>query len=447
MLESGESSDENWVDEGRAEERGQTSQTGSLERIKGTSGEIVPAECPFFLPAIRCGTRSGLARQGTPCEAGSASVPAEASMTTLRLPALVDVHVHLREPGGEHKEDLTSGTAAALAGGVTVVLDMPNNYPPVVDGSTLAAKQRAATEKVLCDVGFYLGATATNATEAAGLADQAAGLKIYLDQTYGPLRIHDPSAAPGNGLAALLRHFRTWPSHRPIAVHAEGLSMAVAVGLARSFGRKLHLCHVSLASEIALIRAAKRSGAALSCEVTPHHLFLTETDAQRLGPFGHMKPALASAADVAALWDNLDVVDCIATDHAPHTRAEKEGASPPPGVPGLETTLPLLLTAVAEGRLSQERLVELVHDAPRRIFRLPVQPETWIDIDPDARYTLASGDLHTRCGWTPFEGMSVRGRLRRVMLRGQPAFEDGRIAVQPGFGRTIAPLPWRDGIH
>ncbi|MFN2291655.1 MAG: amidohydrolase family protein [Anaerolineae bacterium] len=361
-------------------------------------------------------------------------------MTALRLPGLIDVHVHLREPGGEHKEDLTSGTAAALAGGVTMVLDMPNNNPPVIDAGTLASKRRAAGRKALCDVGFYAGATVANAAEVAGLADEAAGLKIYLDQTYGPLRIHDPSGG-GNGLAALLSHFRTWPANRPIAVHAEGLSMAMAIGLARSFGRKLHLCHVSLASEIALIRAAKRSGAALSCEVTPHHLFLTEKDAQRLGPLGHMKPPLASAADVAALWDNLDVVDCIATDHAPHTRAEKEGASPPPGVPGLETTLPLLWTAVVEGRLSQARLVELVHDSPRRIFDLPIQSDTWIEIDPEARYTLGSQDLHTRCGWTPFEGVPVQGRVRRVTLRGQTAVEDGHITVQPGFGRPVAPLP------
>ncbi|MCL7455009.1 MAG: amidohydrolase family protein [Anaerolineae bacterium] len=360
-------------------------------------------------------------------------------MTTLRLPGLIDVHVHLREPGGEHKEDLTSGTAAALAGGVTTVLDMPNNYPPVTGSSTLESKRRAAAGKALCDVGFYVGATATNAAEAAGLAGQAAGLKIYLDETYGPLRIQDPSAPAGHGLAALLGHFSTWPADRPIAVHAEGLSMAIAIGLARTFGRKLHVCHVSLASEIALIRAAKRSGARVSCEVTPHHLFLTEDDERRLGALGQMKPALASAADMAALWDNLDVVDCIATDHAPHTLAEKQGDSPPPGVPGLETMLPLLLTAVAQGRLTQARLVELAYQAPRRIFGLAAQADTWLDIDPDARYSLGSRELHTRCGWTPFEGMSVQGRLRRVVLRGETVFEDGRIAARPGSGRPIVP--------
>lgn len=368
-------------------------------------------------------------------------------MTTLRLPGLIDVHVHLREPGGEHKEDLTSGTAAALAGGVTTVLDMPNNYPPVAGAGALASKQRLAANKVLCDIGFYLGATAANAAEAASLAGQVAGLKIYLDQTYGPLRIHDPCAPAGRSLTVLLSHFRTWPAHRPIAVHAEGPSAAMAIGLARSFGRKLHLCHVSLASEIALIRAAKRSGAELSCEVTPHHLFLTEDDAQRLGPLGQMKPSLGSAADVAALWDNLDVVDCVATDHAPHTRAEKGGDSPPPGVPGLETMLPLLLTAVAEGRLSRQRLTELAYEAPRRIFGLPAQEETWIEVDPDVRHTLGSQGMQSRCGWTPFEGMPVQGRLRRVVLRGETAFEEGQITVPPGFGRLIAAPGLMDRIQ
>jgi carbamoyl-phosphate synthase/aspartate carbamoyltransferase/dihydroorotase len=280
-------------------------------------------------------------------------------------------------------------------------------------------------------VGFYVGATETNALEAAGLAGQAVGLKIYLDQTYGPLRMRN--------LAALLAHFRAWPAKRPIAVHAEGLSAAIAIGLARSFGRRLHLCHVSLAEEIALVRAAKGSGAALTCEVTPHHLFLTDADARRLGPYGEMKPPLASEADRAALWANLDVVDCIATDHAPHARAEKEGEAPPPGVPGLETMLPLLLTAVAEGRLTVERLVELTHEAPRRIFALPAQRDTWVEVDPEARYTLSGRELHTRCGWTPFEGWPVQGRVRRVALHGWVVMEDGHIRTEPGAGRVIGP--------
>jgi len=353
-------------------------------------------------------------------------------MPALRLPGLIDAHVHLREPGGDHKEDITSGTAAALAGGVTMVLDMPNTFPPLVDAQALALKQELVERGALCDVGLYVGATESNASEAAALGGHAAGLKIYLDQTYGPLRLRN--------LAALVAHFRVWPASRPIAVHAEGLSVAMAIGLARSFSRRLHLCHVSRADEIALIRAAKESGAALTCEVTPHHLLLSEADAQRLGPYGSMKPPLASTDDVSALWANLGVVDCIATDHAPHTRAEKEAESPPPGVPGLETMLPLLLTSVAEGRLTLERLVQLTHEAPRRIFALPLQPHTRVEVDPDARFTLSHKNLHTKCAWTPFEGMAVQGRIRRVVLRGQTAFEEGEIRVVPGFGRAIKPV-------
>jgi dihydroorotase-like cyclic amidohydrolase len=379
---------------------------------RAPAGEPSPAECPFFLP-----------RQGPRGQRGSVNI--------LNLPGLIDVHVHLREPGGEHKEDMSSGSAAALAGGVTLVLDMPNTSPPIVDQQTLALKQRLAGRQALCDMGFYIGATEGNAPGAASLAGQAVGLKIYLDQTYGPLRM-------GN-LAALLSHFRTWPAGRPIAVHAEGLSVAMAIGLARSFRRQLHLCHVSRADEIALIRAAKRSGAALTCEVTPHHLFLTKDDGRRLGAYGAMQPPLATAADVAALWANLEVIDCIATDHAPHTRTEKEAEFPPPGVPGLETMLPLLLTAVTEGRLTLERLVQLTHEAPRRVFALPAQPNTHVEVDADTRFTLGNEGLYTKCGWTPFEGMRVQGRVLRVILRGRVVYDEGRILARPGDGKVIEP--------
>jgi dihydroorotase len=152
-----------------------------------------------------------------------------------------------------------------------------------------------------------------------------------------------------------------------------------------------------------------------------------------------MTPPLATEGDRAALWANLDVIDCIATDHAPHTQAEKEGITPPPGVPGLETMLPLLLTAVAEGRLTLERVAQLTHDAPLRIFGLAEPGECWVEVDPDVRHTLSSAGLVTRCGWTPFEGMPVVGKVRRVTLRGQTAFE-GQVRVRPGFGKVVVPM-------
>jgi dihydroorotase len=353
-------------------------------------------------------------------------------MATNRLPGLIDVHVHLREPGGELKENMTSGTAAALAGGVTLVLDMPNTQPPLVGIEVLKHKRALAAQHALCDVGSYIGATEANAAHAASLADQVPGLKIYLDDTYGPLRMRS--------LPALIAHFRSWPAARPIAVHAEGLSAAMAIGLAQSFGKRLHLCHVSRADEIALVRAAKEAGAALTCEVTPHHLFLTDADARILGPYGAMRPPLATQSDVAALWDNLDIVDCIATDHAPHTRDEKEGMAAPPGVPGLETMLPLLLTAVSEGRLTLERVVELTCENPRRIFGLPVQTDTRVGVELNTRYAIEAENLQTKCGWTPFEGMPVQGKVVEVVLRGQTAYKEGAILVTPGYGRFVMPV-------
>jgi dihydroorotase-like cyclic amidohydrolase len=247
-------------------------------------------------------------------------------MATLRLPGAADIHVHLRDPGETHKEDFASGTAAALAGGVVTVLAMPNTRPPLIDAAAFREAVRRARALARCEVGLFLGGTADNAAEAAALARQAAGLKLYLDATYGPLRLE--------GLAALLRHFEAWPGHRPIAVHAEGRTVAMVIGLAALFRQPVHFCHISRREEILLIRRAKERGLPITCEVTPHHLFLTEEDLPRLGPFGQMRPPLASRADQETLWANLAIVDAVATDHAPHTIAEKRGGEPTPGRAG-----------------------------------------------------------------------------------------------------------------
>ncbi len=344
--------------------------------------------------------------------------------TLTRLPGLADVHVHLRVPGGEHKEDFSTGTAAAVAGGFTTVLAMPNTTPPLTTCETLHIVQQQARAEALCDVHFYAGASPDHLDELPALARETVGLKIYANQTYGPLRI--------DNLATLLRCFQTWSHGKPIAMHAEGRTIAVGIGLAAAFEQRVHFCHISRADEIALIAAAKARGLPVTCEVTPHHLFLTEADAARLGPFGDMRPRLATSADVDALWAHINAtIDCIATDHAPHTRAEKlepkRGSDAPPGVPGLETALPLLLTAVAEGRLTLTRLTELMAHNPRRIFGLPEQPETWIEVDLDAAYTLSDEGLHTKCGWSPFSRIAVRGKVERVTLYGALIFEDGAL--------------------
>lgn len=348
----------------------------------------------------------------------------------MKLPGLIDPHVHLREPGATHKEDWDTGTAAALAGGFTTVLAMPNTQPPITGNKTLTTSLATARQKARCDYAQYLGADADNVAELVTLAPRAAGLKMYLDQTYGPLRLDD--------MTLWMAHFAAWPTHLPIVAHAEGRSLAAVILIAALIDRPLHLAHVSLREEILLIRAVKEKGLKVTCEVSPHHLLLTREDTTSLGAGrSEVRPPLATLADQEALWKNLDVIDCFASDHAPHTLDEKDGPSPPPGFPGLETALPLLWTAVCEGRLSEDDLVNRMCNNPRLIFGLPEQPETWVEFDPDLEWEIRGNNIHSRCAWTPFEGWQVRGKVRRVVLRGREVYRDGKVLATPGFGRNV----------
>ena len=358
----------------------------------------------------------------------------------LKLPGLIDPHVHLREPGAIHKEDYDTGTSAALAGGITMLLAMPNTQPPIFDEATLGDVLATASRKARCDYAQYLGAGPENAAEAARLAPKAAALKMYLDSTFGQLRLDD--------MTLWMEHFRLWPGRTPIVTHSESRSMAAALWMAQMFDKPIHIAHISLREEVLLIKAAKQHGVRVTCEVCPHHLFLAEgglplssaggccEDGLQAGRV-EVRPRLATREDAEALWQNLDVIDCFATDHAPHTLAEKDGANPPPGFPGLETILPLLLTAVAERRLTLDDLIQKMHTNPRRIFNLPEQPETWVEVDEQSVYEIKASEMHSRCGWTPFEGWQVKGRVTRVVLRGREAFNHGQILVEPGFGRNI----------
>jgi carbamoyl-phosphate synthase/aspartate carbamoyltransferase/dihydroorotase len=346
------------------------------------------------------------------------------------IPGLIDVHVHLREPGATHKEDWDSGTASALAGGVTTVLAMPNTTPSITTTHAFQLAQKAAKTKARCDYGQYLGAGPANSQEIAQLAEQAAGLKMYLDSTFGDLRLDE--------MTLWTQHFKDWPKDAPIAVHAEQRTLAAAILMASLYKRSIHICHVSREEEILVIKKAKEQGIPVTCEVAPHHLFLSEEDISSLG-FGRseVRPILATKEDQAALWENLDVIDCFATDHAPHTLEEKDSDYPPPGFPGLETALPLLLNAVREGRLTLEDIVSRMYTNPKTIFGLPDQPETYVEIDLSAKWEIKAANLHSRCGWTPFDGFQVQGRVTQVVLRGQEAFTDGQILAQPGYGHSV----------
>jgi carbamoyl-phosphate synthase/aspartate carbamoyltransferase/dihydroorotase len=352
----------------------------------------------------------------------------------LKLPGLIDPHVHVREPGQTHKEDWDTATQSALAGGVTMILAMPNTKPPIFDASTLDLALGAAKRNARCDYAQFIGAGPDNAEVAASLADKSAGLKMYLDSTFGELRLDD--------MTLWMPHFAKFPKDYPIVLHSEARTMAAGILFAAIYDRPVHIAHISLKEEVLLIKAAKERGIKVTCEVCPHHLFMVSqvTDEERgKKKEGRMevRPRLATQKDVDALWENLDVIDCFATDHAPHTVVEKDSETPPPGFPGLETLLPLLLTAVNVKRLTLNVLIEKMVTNPRRIFNLPEQPETWVEVDENAEYKIHAADLHSRCGWTPFEGWKVKGRVTRVVLRGREAFKDGKILAEPGYGQNV----------
>jgi carbamoyl-phosphate synthase/aspartate carbamoyltransferase/dihydroorotase len=351
----------------------------------------------------------------------------------IKLPGLIDPHVHLREPGATHKEDWDTGTCAALAGGFSMVLAMPNTKPPIFDSETLDLALQAAGQKARCDYAQYVGAGPDNAQAAADLAPQAAALKMYLDMTFGQLRLDD--------MTLWGPHFEKYPKAFPIVVHAESRSMAAAMLFSALHDRPIHIAHISLKEEVLLIKAAKERGLKVTCEVCPQHLFLTKDDIPAISKGnmgrGEVRPRLATKEDAAALWENMGVIDCFATDHAPHTLEEKDSENPPPGFPGLETALPLLLTAVSEGRLSFPDLIARMHTNPRKIFNLPEQPETWVEVDENAEYEIRAADQFSRCGWTPFEGRKVKGRVSKVVLRGREAYRDGKILVEAGYGKNV----------
>lgn len=349
----------------------------------------------------------------------------------IKLPGLIDVHVHLREPGATQKEDFTTGTKAAIAGGFTQVLDMPNNPISTISPQALEQKIKLARGRVYCDVGFHFGASSESVQYFPEVADKVWGLKVYMNQTTGDLLMSDEKV--------LESVFSSWPENKPLMVHAEGETLKKAIALAKKFKKRLHVCHVSLKEEIELIKNAKQGGQAISCEVTCHHLFLKDTDLEKLGSYGMMKPPLESEADQKALWEAIydRTIDIVASDHAPHTKEEKAGEKPMFGVPGLETTLPLLLTAVNEGRLTIERLIELTYTNPKKIFSLPTQENTYVEVDMEESYVIDNESLQTKCGWTPFAGMKVTGKVKKVVLRGQLVY-DGQNIFGP-YGQILYP--------
>lgn len=352
-------------------------------------------------------------------------------MGKLILPGLIDSHVHLRDPGQTNKEDFYTGTCAAIAGGFTTILDMPNNKTPITTLDKLNKKIKIAKEKIVCDVGFYFGSMGDNLSEFKKVnppaGGKALGLKLYLNQTTGNFLINK---------TVLEKTFISW-GKKPILAHAEDNMLSVVIELIKKLGNKIHVCHISTMSDLKQIIKAKKNNLPITCGVTPHHLFLTGKDVEKLGPFGLMKPSLKSKRDQDFLWKNLKYIDVVESDHAPHTIGEKRGEVSPYGVPGLETNLPLLLTAASQNRLKIEDIVRLCHTNPAKIFGIKIDPQTKIEINLNTKYFILNTSQHTKCHWTPFNNWEVQGQVEKVFIRGKKVFENGKILAKKGSGKVI----------
>lgn len=394
------------------------------------------------------------------------------------FPLLIDCHVHFREPGLTHKATMETEATAALAGGVGLVCEMPNTIPPTVTIAALADKVRTAEKVDHCIIKFYFGVTeaahlftlrdlwTSDSLELRRLKRHCCGVKLYLDHSTGDQKVDGgiveeifqtcselkiPLIAhcedPDMNAAAKQKVVETQNlASLPISAHSamrppesEETSIREAIAMAKKTGAALHIAHLSTKGGVDLVRKAKKEGLPITCEVAPHHLFLTVDDYKTLGTLGKMNPPLRTADHRDALWAGIadGTVDCVSTDHAPHTLEEKKSGAPldaPSGVPGVETMLPLLLSCVAKKfphpnsplttnhyPLTYADILRLCFTNPNRLFSLgasPILPKSQariVIVDPEAAWTIAGGDLHYKCGWTPYEHWNVTGKVTQVI--------------------------------
>lgn len=374
------------------------------------------------------------------------------------LPGVIDSQVHFREPGLEHKEDLESGSKAAVLGGITAVFEMPNTSPNTDTADRVADKLRRAHHRMFCDHAFYVGATGTNAAELAELEriPGTAGVKIFMGASTGDLLVaeDEPLArvlASGSRRVAihaedeprmqarLNERVEGDPSSHPVWRDDESAMLATQriLSLARAARRPVHILHISTPAEFEVI-AQHRDIA--TCEVTPQHLTLAGEEAYpSLGTFAQMNPPIRSKAHRDGLWHWLrqGVPDVIGSDHAPHTREEKAKTYPdtPSGMPGVQTLLPLMLDHVANGRLALERLIEMTSTSVQRVFGLVGKGRIAAGYDADftivdrkGSFTITEDWLASRCGWSPFTGMTLQGRVIGTIVRGHVAMWEAELA-------------------
>lgn len=376
------------------------------------------------------------------------------------LPGVIDTQVHFREPGLEHKEDLESGSRAAVMGGVTAVFEMPNTKPLTTCAATLADKVRRARRRMHCDFAFYVGGTRDNIADIPALErlEGSAGIKVFMGSSTGDLLVDDEEsldrivAALGRRAAfhaedeARLKERMSLrvagdPSSHPVWRDEQAALIATTrlLRLAEKHRKRVHVLHVSSAAEMAFLARHKEWA---SVEATPHHLTLEAPDCYEvLGTYAQMNPPVRDASHRAAIWAALQsgVVDVLGSDHAPHTREEKDHAYPGShsGMTGVQTLVPIMLDHVAKGRLSLERLVDLTSAGPQRLFGIRTKGRIAVGYDADLTvvdlkrtHTIENEWIASRCGWTPYDGVTVTGWPVGTVVRGERVMWEGSLVAE-----------------
>jgi dihydroorotase len=392
----------------------------------------------------------------------------------LALPGLIDAHVHLRGQQQAYKEDFSTGTMAAVAGGITSVLDMPNNTPVTMDPGSLRERMATARKAIMANVGFYC-AFPERVKEISEIVESGAvAFKLYMASQIGGLDINDDDK--------LLEAFTETREQRiPIAIHAEDQELIQKVEseqrklnhnnvsaylmthkpeaeikavrrileIALTSKAQVHFCHISTKETVNLIHNARRKGVRVSCEVTPHHLLMSSSDLMRQGAIALTDPPVRNKAMVAKLWEAVgsSLIDIIASDHAPHLIAEKEEDSiwnVKPGIPGLETLLPLLLTKVNEQRISLDEVIRLTTRNPAELFHLHDQgllregyDANITVVDMKRSGTVDSGQFCSKGRYSPFHKWSVKGIPVKTFVNGQLMMDEGEIVGKAGSAKIL----------
>ncbi|MHB1951456.1 MAG: dihydroorotase [Acidiferrobacteraceae bacterium] len=378
----------------------------------------------------------------------------------LLLPGVIDPQVHFREPGNEHKEDLASGSRAAARGGVTSFLEMPNTKPPTTTQAALDDKLARAARSCVVNYGFFVGATPHNADTLEGIGP-ACGIKIFMGSSTGDLLVDRPEdlerifatgrrliAVHAEDQACIERYRERFRGHRDPAVHSDMRpaecalkATSLALELSKRYQRRLHILHVSTREEVALLRRDKPPW--VTAEAVPNHLFLNRADYRHQGARVIMNPPIRDPEDNAALWEGLKdgVLDFIATDHAPHTLEEKQGYPAPAGMPGVETSLPLVLTEWQAGRCSLAHVLKWMSSSAAAAYGLAGKGRiaegydadlTLVDVDHVR--VARDADMATKVRWTPFAGRALTGWPVMTAVGGRVVF-DGK-AIRAGSQGT-----------